>query len=407
MKDTPVESPIRRKGAGMTKDELRKYREGRASIRRRRDRRRRCILGGLALAVMLVFVSFNWDKLAPASLSASVRGFFGMFAAGQFPLTFSSGHFKKAVPIGSNIAVLTDTSVTLYTPAGAQVWQRAHGMSNPALAANGSRAVLFDRGGKQFRVETRFSEPFSSTTDYPIVSACVGQSGRFAIVSESGSYLSEVNVFDATYHNIFKWDSTQGRVLNAALSPDGKSMAAVTVSAKDGVITSTLSIFRLDRQKPVAEKTVEGTLFLSLQYTDSGRIAAVGDNRADFFTADGQKDTTYSYDDKSIRCYYNEEGRTAVALGAYGSGSQSTLVSFSGDGKVAGRTDIAGAAQALYAAGGRLTMLRTSDVWYGTTKCKQQGTVAVSGDPLEALLLKNHIYVFGLQSVNRFAAKGS
>lgn len=406
-KDAPVKIFAGSEKAGMTENELREYRQARNARRRRRGRHRRRIIGAAVAVVAFLYAFFNWDKLAPASVSASVRSFFGIFASGQFPLTYSSGNFKGAVPIGSNFAVLTDSAITLYTPAGAQVWQHAHGMSNPSVVANGGRAVLFDRGGKQFRVETRFGEPFSASTDYPIVTACVGQSGKFAVVSESGSYLSEVNVYDASYHSVFKWYSSQGRVLDAALSPDGKSMAAVTVGAKDGAITSTLNVFRLGSQKAVASRTVTGTLFYSLQYTSSGRIAAVGDNRTDFFTSDGKKDTTYSYDNRTLLSYYNAQGHTALALSAFSAGSQSTLVAFSGEGRVAGNKNISGEVTELFANGSRVAALRAGDVWYGTAACKPLGTVAAAGDPLEIECLSKHIYVFSLQSVNRYAVKGS
>lgn len=404
MNKTPTDTPAGRSRTGMTEDELRRYRLERESRRHSRNARRRRILEVAAALIVLVFVAFNWDKLAPASFSASVRSFFGMFASGQFPLSLS-GDFKNAVPIGSNVAVLTDSSLTLYTTAGAQVWQRSHGMSDPALVAAGSRAVLFDRGGKQFRVETRFGESFSGTTDYPIVNACVGKSGKFAVVTESGSYLSEVDVYDTTYHSVFKWYSSQGRVLAAALSADGKSLAALTVSAKDGAVTSSVSIFRLGSQKPVASKSFDGTLLFSLQYTDAGWLAAVGDNQTVFISASGKTSTAYSYADKTIRCYDNTGGQTALALTAYGANSQSTLVTFDGSGKVAGQADVTGEVQALHMDGSRLTALRTSDVWYGTTRCKQQGTVPVSGDKLEILSKSNSIYVFGLQAVNRYAVK--
>lgn len=387
---------------GMTEDELRVYRQTREQERLKRQKKKKAVVFLTVAAVVLLAAALNWQKFAPASVSDSVRSFFGLFVPGKFPLTLPSGDFRSAVSIGSNIGVLSDTDLFLYSKSGTLLAQRPHGMSNPHLVSGGGKAVLFDRGGRQFKVETRFSESFTGSTDYPIVAACVAKNGEFAVVSESGSYLSELNIYDTRYHRVFKWDSSQGRILTAALSPDGSHVAAVTVGAKDGSLVSSISIFDTGKQTPIAVKNCDGVLLLSIQYASAGHIIAVGQTKTVFLSADGKKATEYSYGDKTLRCYDNSGGAAVLALGTYGVGNKSTLVSFTADGKTAGQTDISGDASAVYAADGHLLVLRSADIWLGTTRCKPAGTLPVAGDKIEALPVKDSAYVFGLQAIDRF-----
>ena len=388
---------------GMTEDELHTYRQTREYERRKRQKRKQAVVVVAAAAIVLLAVVLNWQKFAPVSVSDSVRSFFGLFVPGKFPLTLPSGDFKSAVSIGSNIGVLSDTDLFLYSKSGTLLAQRPHGMSDPHLVSGGGRAVLFDRGGKQFKVETRFSESFSGSTDYPIVTACVAKNGEFAVVSESGSYLSELNIYDTRYHSVFKWYSSQGRILAAALSPDGSHVAAVTVGAKNGAITSSINIFDTGKQTPVAVKNYDGVLLLSIQYASAGHIIAVGDTETVFLSSDGKKAADYPYGDKTLRCYVNSAGSAVLALGTYGVGNKSTLVSFTADGKTAGQADISGDASAVYDADGHILVLRSADIWLGSSRCKPAGTLPVSGDKLEALPAGDSAYVFGLQAIYRFA----
>jgi hypothetical protein len=206
-------------------DELPEFRRKREARRKKRIRRKRTVIALVIIALVTAFIAINWDKLAPAYLADTIQGFFGEFGSGEYPLMISSGNFRQAVPIGSNIGVLTDTSVIIYSRSGAELAQRQHGMSDPNIDAAGGKAVVFDRGGKTFRVETRFDEPFTATTDYPIVSASVSLSGEIAVATLSGSYLGELTIYDNSYKNIFKWYSSQGHILTAAVSPDGSKVA--------------------------------------------------------------------------------------------------------------------------------------------------------------------------------------
>jgi len=386
-------------------DELPEFRRKREARRKKRIRSKRTVIALVIIALVTAFIAINWDKLVPTSLANTIQGFFGEFGSGQYPLMISSGNFRQAVPIGSNIGVLTDTSVIIYSRSGAELAQRPHGMSDPNIDAAGGKAVVFDRGGKTFRVETRFYEPFTATTDYPIVSASVSLSGEIAVVTLSGSYLGELTIYDNSNKNIFKWYSSQGHILAAAVSPDGKKVAAVVISAVNGSYRSSIYIFNTGRQKPLSVTNIDGAPLLSIQYIDNDRIAAVSDIESVFLSLDGKKKSIYTYEGKTLKCYANSDGATVLAFGAYGAGNSSAIVSLSGDGKVMGTANLKNDVQSVFVCGGKLAALTDEGVWYGDTACKNTGLIAASGDKIAALPLKGDIYVFGLQAIYQYKIK--
>jgi hypothetical protein len=348
-------------------------------------------------------LALNWGSLAPESLADSIANFFGEFGASKYPLTFSSGDFRQTVALGGNIGVLTDTSFSIYSQTGAQLVSRQHGMSDPQLVAAGGKAVLFDRGGKSFREETRFGEPFVGTADYPIITAAVSSSGDIAVVTESGGYLSELTVYDASNKSVFKWYSSQGRIQAAAISPDGSKVAAAVLGSKNGEYTTSIYIFNTGRQKPLSVSTIDGTMIFSIQYIDNDRVAAVGDIQSVFLSGDGSKKTEYAYGGKVLKCFANSNGATALVFGAYGEGNSSEVVSFSGSGKVEGKTEIGDDVSSVYAGDGKLIALTEKYIWQGNLDCSHAGTIPVEGDKTAALPLKGNLYVFGVQTVQRYA----
>lgn len=391
------------------RNEVQLYRDARQARLSKRKKRRRNIVALTVVLFLLIFLYFNWKSFAPTEVANTVQSFLGGMGTGQFPLTLPSGTFKDAAPIGSNLGVLTDTSLILYSKSGGQIDVRAHGMNDPHIVSAGGKAVLYDRGGKQFRVETRFSEPYKGTADYAIISAAVGKSGNIAVVTESEQYLSELTVYDPKYKSVFKWSSTQGRVISAALSPDGKNLAAITVGAKNGDITSSVYLFSLGKQEPLAVAQYDGTLLFSVQYADSSHITAVGDTKSVFLSASTGKGSEYSYNGKTLKCYANNDGTAVLALETGSNSGSSRLLSFAGGGKITGQTDVTGEIHSVFEHSGRIVALTTSQIWYADNAMKNQGTFAVAGDETGALPLKDSAYLFGTQTVylDKYQGKNS
>jgi len=250
-------------------------------------------------------------------------------------------------------------------------------------------------------VETRFDEPFTSSASYNITTAAMGKSGNFAIVTEGDNYLSEVTVYNDSYKNIFKWDTASGRILSAALSPDGKKFAAIVVGVRDGSMFSDIYIYNLDSKTPVAVKKYDGQLLYSISFKDNKRIAAVGDEEAVFLYASGTQKSIYSYSDNELECSSNNDG--PVVLVFKKSETKSGVVSLGSEGKLLGSASIAASDVTIVNnSGGRTIVVSNRQIWHAADDCSGASTIPVSGDVLTASVINDYAYVFGTQSVDRY-----
>jgi hypothetical protein len=381
-------------------DELKIYNDARRARRKKRKARRTRIVVLILFMLLVALVCLNWNVLAPPKLAQTVRSFMSSFGKSKYPVYFEQGSMKTAVQLGSDVGVLTDTSFLIYSQTGDLLAVRPHGFNNPAAVSGGGEAVIFDRGGKQFRVETRLAEPYSATAADTITTAAASDSGDFAIVTESQDYLSELTVYDTSYKDIFKWDASQGRILSAAISPDGSKLAAIAVGARNGNIFSDIYIFDLNSQKPVSVKEYDGEMLFSINFKDNNQITAEGEDKTVFLNSSGSQTSTYTYTDKQLVCSSNADGPAVLVFG--GVGTNTSVVSLDGSGKVLGQATVKAEVTTASTSGGNIVLGSRGGIWCAYDNCTGISNISVSGDVLTTLFNKGYVYIFGTQSVERY-----
>ena len=95
--------------------------------------------------------------------------------------------------------------------------------------------------------------------------ASLSGSGDLTLTTSKSGYKSAVTVYDASFTPRFTFNSSDRYVADACLFADGKHLAAVTLGEADGAFASTLTIYSLTSEMPLATNTLTGSLVLSLQ----------------------------------------------------------------------------------------------------------------------------------------------
>lgn len=385
-------------------DELREYSIKRKNRELKKRKKKRRIITLIVIVLLGIIIYFNWNILAPASVADSVQGFFSGFSKNYFPVEFNDGKLSKSVAVGQNIGVLTDTSYIIYSKNGEKLDTRPHGMNNPGAVSGGGKALIFDRGGKTFAVESRFKEELSSETKENITSASIGSNAYFSIVTESENYLSEVLVFNNSCKQIFKWDSIQGRIVSTAISPDGKTLAAALIGVRSGNIYTDIYFYDMTSDKPKAVKKYDNTLIHSLNFTDGGHVSAVGDQAIYFVDTKGSQINTYDYSDRELAAFENA-GDTPVLVFKKGT-SQSTVVSFEKDGKKKGETtgNFSNVKSVDYGSS-KIMVLSDETVWCFDTNCQNNTKLKTTQDSKLVIANNNSAYIFKTQSIDKITLK--
>ncbi|MCI8361107.1 MAG: hypothetical protein HFE86_07210, partial [Clostridiales bacterium] len=112
--------------------------------------------------------------------------------------------------------------------------------------------------------------------DNSIVTAAVGRSGACAFVTKTQGYAAQVSVVDKNFASLYNWWSSEELISAVALSDNGRRLAAAALKAEGGQYVSTLYIFDMGKNEPVAALPYGNAVIVELE-TRGKRLAVITD----------------------------------------------------------------------------------------------------------------------------------
>lgn len=226
-----------------------------------------------------------------------------------------------------------------------------------AIDSNGKRAVAYDIGGTELYVLDSKGLVHHITCDSEVQSAQLGEDNKLAVVVNKSGYKAAVYVYDAAGQLTFEFDSADKFIMTAAVSDDGKHLAAVTMGQSDGVFTSYVVIYRMTRKEPTATCELPGEAVYDLRTVDN-TFCVVAENALYFVANNGTINASYPFEESYLRrCSLQGDGFAALLLGRYKSGAQGTLLTVDERGKVIGQVEADGEVLDLSASGNYVAAL--------------------------------------------------
>ena len=164
-----------------------------------------------------------------------------------------------------------------------------------------------------------------------------------------------------------------------------RQMAAVTMGQSQGSFTSSIVLYKLDRQEAYATCDLAGVAVYDLGLVGK-RYCAVAEDSLHFIDQKGRAAASYSYDGGVLRrCSLGGDGYAAVLLGRYKVGSQLRLVTVNSDGKELGSLDLDGDVLSMSACGRYVAVLFADRLVIYNKNLKEYATlqgVSSAGDVL-------------------------
>ena len=306
-------------------------------LRERRNKKKRdkfikkLIIVAIAAAVILIFV-FTKDIWYP-----KLDGILGKIptpnntaelAEGNFPISIEGGADYQLKALADNIVLSDDSHLLVYNNDGKVITSEQHTYSNPITVTGSKRILLYDLGGNDFSLYSKYQNIYKKTTDDPIMLARLGSDDTAAVVVKSDKYPSELMVYDETGKNIFNYKSVS-RIIDVTFNSDDSGCYITTLGASGGLIVSKMIYYRFNHidydekgsPVPAWESEEHETLALSVRLFGDNNIIMFGDKVCAYFDMNGNTLKVYEYErdlvdyssNSSIGAmiFRNEERRTA------------------------------------------------------------------------------------------------
>ena len=320
----------------------------------------------LALILGAVFLVANYDKLNFDSLKRwmTYRSLERNDSGQAESFACKSDTETRFAPVGGDLLTCGKNTIRLYSGSGTVYIDETVALDHPAVDSDGTHALAYDTGGRQLFAYANREQVFSLTLadNQALLSASVNSSGWVAVAAQENGHKGAVTVYDPTGAPMMEV-SLSGFVMDAAVSPDSKSLAVLTVGLDGGDFESAVSLYRLDRSTqgdaPAAVCSVGNNVVLDLRWASDG-IWCLGESAAALISPAGERSAFADYGGRYLKEFSLEgDGFAAVLLGKYRAGSSADLTVIDSDGKT---TALPVEAQVLsLSAAGRYLAVLTAD----------------------------------------------
>lgn len=298
----------------------------------RRNRRRHTALLVVVLAIALAFAvltgAFSASLAMLGDAADGVTLYLGRGTA-SWPVNTGIADPLQVEPLGGGFVELDAEDVVVYSAYGARVRAIQPGYAKPRLAVGGNHFVLYNRGGNELRVESRTRNLYTHTFEENLLLCALSNNGSVAVVTESGRYAAQLQVFDRSFHRIYSWQMTaaDGTPIAVDFSPDNRRFAAGTLAAQGGQLRC--AVYCMDTsdtaQGPVYTAT-PGCMLLALDWQSDNRLVAVFDSYIAVLDPRTATETArYDFGGATLQSVAPGRRQTALLLNIRGGNSLVTL----------------------------------------------------------------------------------
>lgn len=364
----------------------------------------------LVLCVLATLGWYNRANLTPQNILVWVQDrVVGMGVGDGFPhdIAGSAVPTGNFLSFGKNLAVASDTSLTVLNSTAKEVVNRQHSYKNPVLRIGGSRMLLYNLGGTGCRVESAAKTLVKFSTEREILSGAVSPGGRFALLTRADGYCGLLTAYTPEGKEQSHYWFSDYYPTAVALNASGTKAAVTAVATKDGALVSALYLIDLNSGKTVQPFAVfEENMLFSVTWDDSDRIAAVGDTGACFVDAVQRTKQVYEYGGLRLTAWCSDSGNTALALSPGNDSSQSRLVVLDGTGRQEIAESFTKRVDSVSVFGGTAAALSGDKaLFYSLASGAAEGS-ADAGSDARAIALKDEkaAYILGVSEIRMVGA---
>ncbi len=311
------------------------------------------------------------------------------------PFPYQGGGTLTLTHCGGDLLSVSQTGVRLYSSGGAPYIEDTFSMDAPVCQVSGDAAVVYDAGGSALKVYRDRARVFElEDPDATVLSARLSQGGYLSVVTRSSGYKGVISVYDSDFRQLVDLRLSSAYVLDAVVSPDGRSLLAVTAGQSEHQFSCALARYSLPDLDPKAPAPVQtwtlgNHLPLDLVW-DGGGVRVLGEYAA--LTADGDLEETgrREWSGRYLKRYsLLRDNAFAVLTGKYRSGSQTTLELIDRDGEVLAAEDFSLPILDLSAAGKYVGVLTSQSLTIYTGDLEVYATVENSQGASRLVMLED------------------
>lgn len=226
-------------------------------------------------------------------------------------ITYSSGKIPIFSPFKDGLAILDDSSVSVYSRDNIKYSAHHVNYRNPVLRVSDEYILCFDRGGKKLSVYNSFDLLFEKEFSDIIINASVDSSGRIAVITEKYGYKGQLTVFNTSFEERFLWYSADAYLVDVAFTSTN-SVAVVSVAQNMENIDTVVYTLNYSAGEERSKVVSQNAFPLSVAKKNDGSVEILSETGLISFRSGGCN-TVYSYGSRVPYKFFQSDKYTVFA----------------------------------------------------------------------------------------------
>ena len=296
-----------------------------------RQRRHYTVLAVLVLCIAAAVFVFTGAMSASIALLGDTADSLSLYfnRSGGWPVNTGISEPIQIAELAGGFVELDSEDVVVYSAYGAKVRSFQPGYARPVMAVGGTHFVVYNRAGSELQVSSRTKALYTKTFDNSILLCAMSNNNTLAVVTESGRYAAQLQIFDPSFRQTYSWEMTQneGTPIAVAFSPDNRQFAAGTLAARQGQLGCKVYFMSTSSNSEGPAYTAsQGSMLLSLDWQSESRVVAVFDTYIAVLDPRTATETArYDFGGATLQSAAPGQRQTALLLNIRGGNSLVTL----------------------------------------------------------------------------------
>ena len=202
-----------------------------------------------------------------------------------------------------NIFALSDTSLNILNSKGKIIRKSKHNFSNPCLKISGIRQIIYDIGGKNYKLESLSKTLFEGKTEKKIIAGAVSETGSCAIITESVNHLSELTVYNKSHVEKYHYYFSDIYVTDICINSFATKAFVSGISTENGEIASEIYVLDFSSETPEHKIKLSNNTCTTLNILANENLLAIGDKYMSFINTKNYNCKNIGYEDKILKSY--------------------------------------------------------------------------------------------------------
>ncbi len=272
----------------------------------------------MIVGVFFVVVLFAWMIAVRLNLVGEIENELASYQPGSgYPVIPEDMGVQYMVQMGTDIALVTDGGNYMYNTNGAKMFVDLNNYSHPVTVGSSKRLLVYDHGGKQYKITSKIDVIIDSVTEERILCADIAENNNYLLATESNGGLAEVAFYNPVGDMLYRWETLKGYIYSVLAFDDSEGFVAISMNSEDGRLFSTLHFHIFGEEMHNSEVNIGDEIVLSIAQNTEGNIQIITDKSLRVYTKKGDEIATTQLGVDITDFENSHEGQMIVAYGDY------------------------------------------------------------------------------------------